>query len=237
MGTFDLDMKASTSRRKPKRRSFDRAARQSLGREDWLGAARAEITAAGVNAVKIGRLAKRLGVTRASFYWHFTSRHDLLRALLKSWEHMNTVLFERVLSNGSAGDGPREMLTIFNLWLDESDFSPAYDAAIRDWMRTSREVASVVRRVDEGRIAVLHRVFKNLGFADPEALVRARLMYCQQVGYYVIDFREDRSRRRALAPIGLHVLSGLPLELISASLSLEQTAAKEANAAASRAVD
>lgn len=192
-------------------RSFsDATVRDLCTREDWLAEAKREFLAAGIDGVKVKRLASRLRVTRGGFYWHFSSRAELLSDLLKLWEQTNTVSFERVLLNGNAGAGAKELIAIANLWLEETDFSPAFDTAVRDWARTSREAAAAVRRVDKRRIAVLHRIFQDLGFADPEALVRARIMYFHQIGYYTLNFQEERKRRRALVPIYLQILSGLP---------------------------
>jgi AcrR family transcriptional regulator len=225
----------ATATRARARRSSSGNVRQPFGREDWIAAARIELIAAGVNAVKVGRLARRLRVTRGGFYWHFTSQADLLRGLLKSWEHTSTVSFERVLTGEDSRNGTAEFLAFANLWIEETEFVPAYDMAVRDWARTSREAAVAVRRVDERRIDVLHRIFKDLGFADPEALVRARISYFHQVGYYAIDFHEDRERRRALAPIYLQVLSGLPIELITSTLARIE-AAEQSQATALTAV-
>jgi AcrR family transcriptional regulator len=195
------------------------ASSSSLGREDWIAAARAELIAGGVNAVKIGRLAKRLRVTRGGFYWHFTSRADLLNELLHSWEVSNTAPFERSLTSGSVRDGVREFLAIANLWLDEKEYSPAFDTAVRDWARISKAVATAVRRVDERRIGVLHRIFLDLGFADPEALVRARVAYFHQVGYYTLAINQDRESRLALVAVYVQVLTGLPLNVVEEALA------------------
>lgn len=201
------------------RRRARSAASEPYTRDDWLNAARLELIASGIDAVKVNRLTKRLHVSRGSFYWHFSSRAELLQELLKLWEHTNTVSFERVLKNGAADAGPKELIAIANLWVGETDFSPAFDTAIRNWARTSREAAAAVRRVDDRRIQVLHRIFKDLGFVDPEALVRARIMYFHQIGYYTLEIREDHERRLALVPVYLQVLSGLPASEVAILMS------------------
>lgn len=183
------------------------AKRTQLGREDWLQAARAALIAGGVDAVKIERLARRLRMTRGSFYWHFKSRADLLRELLAHWEANNTAVFERLLKTGNA-NGVAEFLAVVDLWLNEKEFSPAFDTAVRDWARVSREARAVVKRVDGRRIAVLHRIFLDLGFADPEAFVRARITYFHQIGYYTLEVREAAAERRSLVPVYVRVLSG-----------------------------
>lgn len=197
------------SRKRAKRGTVSRA---QLGRDDWIAAARAQLIAGGVSAVKIGVLARRLRVTRGSFYWHFDSHGALLRELLKFWELTNTVPFERSVGNGNTNNGVRELVAIMNLWLAETDYSPAFDTAVRDWGRISSEAAAVVSRVDGRRISILHRIFRDLGFDEPEALVRARIAYFHQVGYYALEFKEERKNRLALAPYYMSVLSGIRVD-------------------------
>jgi AcrR family transcriptional regulator len=186
-----------------------RARGKPLNRESWIAAARAEFLRGGIAGVKIGRLAERLGATRGSFYWHFTDRDDLLRALVLDWEATNTAPFERVLAEGAgAGNGLAEFAAIVDLWLSERTFSPAFDTAVRDWARHSKSVAAAVRRADLRRIEVLRRIFLDLGYRDPEALVRARVTYFHQVGYYALGLAEAPARRRKLAPYYVRVLVG-----------------------------
>src|SRR5829696_7875137 len=71
-----------------KRRSYSRAG--ALKAEDWVGAARAAMAEGGVEAVAVEPLARRLGVTKGSFYWHFQSRDELLAAALGEWERTGT---------------------------------------------------------------------------------------------------------------------------------------------------
>ena len=223
MPTWQIDdlivgqVKTST----PKRRSGPRrlnSSRQLLRREDWISAAREDLIAAGVGAIKVGQLARRLGVTRGSFYWHFRSHEELLGELLQFWEETNTGSFDRALAQAKAMSGIAEFLAIVNLLLEEKEYSPAFDTAVRDWARIAPKVASAVRRADERRLNVLHRVFLDMGVADPEALVRSRVLYFHQIGYYTLGFFEDPVRRRELHPIYLQVLLGKPLEEITSLL-------------------
>ena len=57
-----------------------------LSAEDWAQAALDLIAEQGVAAVAVEPLARRLGVTKGSFYWHFPSRDALLQAALERWE-------------------------------------------------------------------------------------------------------------------------------------------------------
>ena len=64
----------------------DRAGR--LSADDWAQAALDLIAEQGVAAVAVEPLARRLGVTKGSFYWHFPSREALLKAALERWEQI-----------------------------------------------------------------------------------------------------------------------------------------------------
>lgn len=157
--------------------------------------------------MEINKLARRLGVTRGGFYWFFNSSAQLRDELLAYWERTSTAQFEGLL-RADGVNGMDEFRAFSRLWIDEKDYDPAWDAAIRDWARTSPKVARVVRRVDDRRIGVLHRVFLDLGYEDPEAFIRARVTYYHQVGYYALGVRESHHERMRLMPYYVCVLSG-----------------------------
>jgi AcrR family transcriptional regulator len=165
-----------------------------------------------VSGVKVDRLARRLHVTRGSFYWHFKNHAQLLRALLKYWEDTNTAPFVLVASARSGVSAAEKFRLINEIWVQEKDYSAAFDTAVRDWARISSEAAACVRRTDAARIEILHAVFKELGYDEPEALVRARITYFHQVGYYALAFKEDAQYRRALVPVYIQVLMGNPAD-------------------------
>ena len=185
-----------------------RPARAVLGRSDWILTARQVLIQEGINAVNVLPLSKRLDVTRGGFYWHFRNRADLLEALLADWEANNTAAFERVVNEGGH-NGRAEFEAIVDVWVSESDYNPAWDAAVRQWALQSKKVARAVKRVDEHRIALIQQVFLDLGYEDPEALVRARITYFHQVGYYTLGLGESRDERLRLLPIYVSTLMGL----------------------------
>jgi AcrR family transcriptional regulator len=169
--------------------------------------ARATLIRDGINAVNVLPLAGKLKVTRGGFYWHFRNRADLLDALLADWEANNTAAFERVVAEGGR-DGRAEFAAMVDVWLDEQDYDPAWDAAVRQWALQAPRVARVVKRVDERRIEIFRQIFLDLGYVDPEALVRARITYFHQVGYYTLGLGESRDERLRLLPYYLASLMG-----------------------------
>jgi len=180
---------------------------QPLGRTIWLETARQAFIEEGTAGVEVNKLAKRLGVSRGGFYWFFKSRKQLLDELLTYWADTSTVLFERVLQQ-NGGDGMQEYRALVDLWVDEKEYDPKWDAAVRDWARTSRAVLKMVQRVDEKRISVLEQIFQDIGYQGKEAHIRARITYYHQVGYYAMGVRESRKRRLELYPYYARVLTG-----------------------------
>src|SRR5829696_2935770 len=89
-----------------KRRSYNRAG--ALKAEDWVEAARAAMVEGGIDAVAVEPLARRLGVTKGSFYWHFRDRRALLDATLERWQEESTE--ERISASRRIAD-PKERLT------------------------------------------------------------------------------------------------------------------------------
>jgi len=159
-----------------------------------------------VENVKVDRLARSLNVTRGGFYWHFKNREDLLNALLTSWEQTNTEPLVRAAAEGATPE--ERFFAIGRVWIEEKGFSPAYDAAVRDWARTSAPVAALVRRVDERRIALLKDILSDFGLKQEEALIRARITYYHQVGYYAMGVHESKAERLRNAPLYFKVLTG-----------------------------
>lgn len=179
----------------------------ALQRQDWVQAARKLLIKKGISNVKIEPLAKIMGVTTGSFYWHFSGRPDLHEALLKDWYNTNTApLYEAVKR---AGADPRmQYLAFLGVWVLERDFDPKYDQAVRDWARTSKPVAMLLREVDDARITLLQGIFEAFGYAGIEAEMRARVTYYHQVGYYAMYISESREHRIALAPYYADILTG-----------------------------
>jgi AcrR family transcriptional regulator len=178
-----------------------------IGRQGWLDAARAILIREGVAGVKVDRIARRLKVTRGGFYWFFDSHRQLLDALLADWEERNTEGFKSVVRQPGR-NGMAEFRALVDVWLNEKSYSPAWDAAVRDWARVSGKVANAVRRTDDIRIEVLRQVFIDLGYEGQEAFVRARICYFHQVGYYALGVRESREERLRLMPLYTRVLTG-----------------------------
>jgi AcrR family transcriptional regulator len=186
---------------------------QTLSTQDWIDVAKATLIREGVNAVKIDRMARDCGVTRGGFYWRFKSRSELLDMLLDDWVRTNTAPILAALD--SLGSPADRFQRLAELWIDERDFSPNYDTAVRNWSKNDAKVAIVVRQIDDQRIDALKSLFRDYGYGVDEALVRARITYYHQVGYYAMELHEEASRRSVLSNLYVQVLTGVqPIPLL-----------------------
>lgn len=150
---------------------------------------------------------KRAGVTTGSFYWHFKNREELLAEVLADWEANNSeALITAVRAH--TGDPDKQLDALVEAWISEKSFNPGYDSAMRDWARDSATVERAVRRVDDQRIALIREIFEAFGYEGDEALVRARVTYFHQVGYYALRIKESRATRLRLKHLYLRALKG-----------------------------
>jgi AcrR family transcriptional regulator len=179
-------------------------------RQEWIELARQMLFRGGVEAVTVQSMSRRLGVTRGGFYGYFGSREALLRRLLEDWQDVNTRALRRIAARGRT-DGAAQFKELVNMWVEDEDYSPEYDAAIRDWARRSPELARKVHAVDDERIRLIERIFRNLGYRGLEAHIRARITYYHQVGYYALAVHESRPKRRRLSRLYALALSGKKL--------------------------
>ncbi len=167
--------------------------RNQLQRFDWLQQALDVFVSAGIDAVRITRLADDLGVTRGSFYWHFENREDLIDALVGYWKDKNTAAIIRSVEQ--AADLEDGIFGYFETCVDAAHFDPRLDLAIREWSRRSRPIRELVDREDAARIGALQDFFARFDYPLPDALIRARVLYYSQIGFYALEIEETLSTR------------------------------------------
>lgn len=181
-------------------------AERGLSTNDWIELAKQVLIKEGIAGVKVDRLAKKAGVTRGGFYYRFKSLQGLLDALLEHWKATNHQPMIDALT--IPGTPAERFQSLVRLWLEEMDYDPDYDTAIRAWSRVSPKVASAVHEIDDIRTDTLKQVFLDAGYEEDEAFIRARISYFHQVGYYAMGVRESHKRREELSELYYRILTG-----------------------------
>jgi AcrR family transcriptional regulator len=139
---------------------------ERLGKANWLRAARMALLHGGPEAVRIETLARKLKVTKGSFYWHFKDRGALLEELLCEWE-AETSLLRALLARADFRAGLRDFLDELQRRVASSEKgdSPS-DAAIFAWAAVSPKVALRANREEKKRIALLVQLVGDAGLAE-----------------------------------------------------------------------
>jgi AcrR family transcriptional regulator len=175
--------------------------------EGWLEAAYDTLLEGGVDAVKILPLAKRLKLSRTSFYWFFRDREELLAALIAKWRDKNTGNLVR-RSQAYAESVAEATLNVFDCWLDTSLFDAKFEFAVRSWALQSAEILTQVQAADMSRLEALGRMFERYGNAPEAADVRARTLYLVQIGYISMQTEEDLDLRLKRIPEYVTIFTG-----------------------------
>lgn len=145
---------------------------------DWEAAALAALEESGLTGIAVEPLARRLGVTKGSFYWHFQDREALLRAALILWERDYT---ERVIDAVAGIADPRERLVRLITDVSGARRSDKIHAALGA-AGGDPLVRAALARASRRRLGYLEDCFAALGFPRPVAKRRALLAYAAYVG-------------------------------------------------------
>jgi len=158
-------------------------------REIWIEAAYQALVESGIDTVKVMPLAERLGLSRTSFYGHFSDRDDLLNALVTLWQSKNTGNLVRQ-TEAYAETITEAIFNIFDLWLLPDLFDSRLEFAVRNWAHTDAALARLLEEADRVRVDALEAMFLKFGYEASFARVRADTVYLTQIGY--ISMIKDR---------------------------------------------
>jgi AcrR family transcriptional regulator len=153
--------------------------RSTLSAGDWEQQALVLIAEKGIRAVAVESLAKRMGVTKGSFYWHFHNRESLLEQSLIRWEKHDAANLQTSLS---AIDDPRERLRSFFRRTGREKLTHNVYSSL--CMASDHpQVEPLLERVAVRRMKHIEKAFEEIGFDAQEASHRARLTYSAYLGF------------------------------------------------------
>lgn len=127
-----------------------------LSPDDWIFAGFNALAEHGPSALKAEVLARRLGSSKGSFYWHFPDVPGFHRAMMELWEQRAvTDIIDALAPVPNPRDRLRELAKIAQETPTELDPNQASEGAIRAWARAAPLVRHTVDRVDARRLAYL----------------------------------------------------------------------------------
>ncbi|MGD0303398.1 MAG: TetR/AcrR family transcriptional regulator [Candidatus Acidiferrales bacterium] len=136
--------------------------------DNWIRAALARLANEGIESVRIELLARDLGVSKGSFYWHFRDREDLLTCVLDRWEADETEWL-------AATDVKMRAAARWARFVEHcADLNHArLEGAVRSWAQRdegmSTRISTRISGIDKKRTAHIASVLRDIGFTAPSA--------------------------------------------------------------------
>jgi len=145
----------------------------------------------GLDGVRIEPLARRLGVTKGSFYWHFKGRQELIEALLDYWFS----LWDDEISN----DRLVQSNPVDRIWVLFENvigrLSRGQTVSLRMLSHSDGDVARRIEERDRQRLAFLIDQLQELGFSPKEARVRGQVYQVLMTGEFLRSGGQPLSAR------------------------------------------
>ncbi len=173
--------------------------------KDWIAAGFQALTSDGPEALKAEPLARRLGTTKGSFYWHFKDVPAFKADMLSFWEDSATEEIIRILSDIPTAENRLRALAAVSAELGQPYGGVGAEPAIRAWSKSDETVAQAVRRVDAGRLGYVKDLFDEMGLTNPDLPL---LTYAALVGLQELSQGDED-----LAPKPLATLTDLMIAL------------------------
>jgi len=151
---------------------------QKLTSDAWIAAGLRALARDGFTALKADQIAKRLAVSRGSFYWHFADVAAFEAAVMKRWRD---VAADAIIRDLESVEPASERLPHLLRLAFAAD--PALEIAMRAWAASDARARAMVRSVDKRRLAYLERLLRDAGVAAAHAPPRAQILYWTYLGF------------------------------------------------------
>jgi len=165
---------------------------ERLSADDWVKAGMKALANDGFTALKADPLAKALGVSRGSFYWHFDDIGAFHKAVLGRWQEATAEAVIRELDRSAPG-GER----LRSLLRRAFTANAAVEVAVRAWAVSDAAARSTVAAVDRRRLAYLEDILASAGIGAPAA-ARAHILYWAYLGFALSRPKLARERLETL---------------------------------------
>jgi AcrR family transcriptional regulator len=135
----------------------------------------------GLDGVRVEPLARRLGVTKGSFYWHFKDRQQLVEALLDRW----FLIWDDQMSPRmeQAADPADRVWALFESVVGR--VTRGQTVSLRMLSHSDADVARRIEERDAQRLAFLMEQLVAIGFSLEEARVRGQVYQTIMTGEYL----------------------------------------------------
>ena len=164
-----------------------------LSAKDWLDQGLKTLATSGFTALKAEPLARAMGVSRGSFYWHFADIGAFHAAILKHWRDVAAEQIIADLETASENEAPlaRLLRRAFGGRL-------ALEKAVRTWATVDPGAQAAVQAIDRRRLSYVEGMLRANGLPPDAARARAQILYWAFLGYAMSDKPLPRARQQAV---------------------------------------
>jgi AcrR family transcriptional regulator len=168
---------------KPRSTARDPHADIRLTERSWIEAAFRHIKKSNLSDLRVETLARELGVTKGSFYWHFRDREHLLKRVLEYWTESATIRITQ-WSMSERTDGLERLARLLALPANASPDKRGAEVelAVRSWARRDKAAADTVARIDSLRFEHFVELMIEMGFSGGDARRRAAIAQSFMLG-------------------------------------------------------
>jgi len=164
-----------------------------LSAKDWLDQGLRALARDGFTALKAEPLAKAMGVSRGSFYWHFADVEAFHAAILEHWRE---VAAERIIADidAAAGKDNAPQLLLQRVFGEKL----ALENAVRQWAVVDPAARAAVQAIDRRRLDYVERLLRKAGFSRDVARARAQILYWAYLGFALSHRSPAANQQRAI---------------------------------------
>jgi AcrR family transcriptional regulator len=148
-----------------------------LTAQDWIDFALTTLAQEGFDALKADVLARKLGVSRGSFYWHFSDLGAFHARVIEHWRQRAT---EAIIADLERYDSVEDRLeTLVRRGFGHDGI---LEIRMRSWADNNAGAARVLSDIDRRRRAYMEQMLTDAGIAPSLAATRAQLLYWTYLG-------------------------------------------------------
>ena len=150
---------------------------ERLTAQDWIDFGLTTLARSGFQALKAEILARKLGVSRGSFYWHFADLETFHRQVIEHWRRVAT---EAIIADLDHYDSLEQRLDV--LLRGAFGHSALLEIRMRAWADENARAARVLNDIDRRRKAYIEQLLAGAGIPPALAATRAQILYWAYLG-------------------------------------------------------
>ena len=162
----------------------------------------------GPASLQINLLAKKVGATKGSFYWHFKDILEFKQAMLELWEaKAASDVIEEVQSAPSAEERLHLLVVQAAQVAPEEYGGRKIEPAMRAWALSDPKVSSALAQIDDTRMTFIKQVLEGLGLESPAL---AQLFYGAYIGLNDLNAKDKADMESGLLELKNLILAKAP---------------------------